>query len=347
MDLSELRINIIYIPGTVPYLSCFPFSLVEWSDECRFQLVSNGCSADEERILSRMADSDERLKFLSLQSDQVLSHGEALTVLQRQEESRYFTFLDSDVFATGEFLSDVLLDLASADAVFSSPPTWGYGEETEMPTWQMWDSGVYSTMAGGTCLGTTHFAAYDNRMLNELKAELGVGFRSYYWREIPKKIQKELTQRNQVKAVYDTGKLANILLGNRGRSLKLTEAPTLSHLGGISVSVQRMGSSLPLTLGRLLGGTLGRYLYFRAKSGQFVSLREVEMVRERARERRVSSEIIMQSLRARFNGQSGQETREPKLSGDFRELETQLEHLYQRYHSRFDSDATPLAQPAR
>ena len=125
MDPSELRINIVYIPGTVPYLSCFPFSLVEWSDKCRFRLVSNGCSAYEENILSRMAYSDERLEFLSLQSERVLSHGEALTILQRQEKARYFTFLDSDVFATGEFLSDLIQSLASADAVFSSPSTFG------------------------------------------------------------------------------------------------------------------------------------------------------------------------------------------------------------------------------
>ena len=184
-------------------------------------------------------------------------------------------------------------------------------------------------------------------MLNELVAELGVDLRSYYWRDVPQEIQKELTLRKQVKAVYDTGKLANILLGNRGRSLKLTTVPTLAHLGGISVLVHRMGSSLPTALGRLLGGTLGRYIYFRAKSGRFVSLREVEIVRNRARERRASSKIFMQSLRARFNGNSTQETRESKLTGDFREFETQLEQLYQRYHSRLDSDVTPLAQPAR
>ena len=211
----------------------------------------------------------------------------------------------------------------------------------------MWDSGVYSTLAGGTCIGTTHFAAYDNRMLNELVAELGIDLRSYYWREIPKTVQKELTRRKQVKAVYDTGKLANILLDNRGRSLELATAPALTHLRGISVSVQRKSSSLPGTLERLLRGTLGRYIYFRAKSRQFVSLREVGMVRHRARERRVSSEILMRSLRAHFNGTSTQKAHEPEFTGHFRGLETQLEQLHQRYHSRLDSNANPLAQPAR
>ena len=201
-----------------------------------------------------------------------------ITILQRQETDRYFAFLDSDIFATGEFLSDFIKGLASADAVFCSPSTWGYGEETEMPSWQMWDSGVYSTLAGGTCMGTTHFAAYSNEMLDELVAESGVDLRSYYWREIPEAIQKELTQRKQIKAVFDTGKLANILLGNRGRSLELATAPTLSHLGGISVSVHRMGASLPSALVQFLGGTLGRYIYFRAKSGQFVSLRVTTQV---------------------------------------------------------------------
>ena len=143
-----------------------------------------------------------------------------------------------------------------------------------MPSWQMWDSGVYSTLPGGTCIGTTHFAAYDNRMLNELEAKLGIDLRSYYWREIPKTVQKELTRRKQVKAVYDTGKLANILLDNRGRSLELTTAPALTHLGGISVSVQRKSSSLPGTLGRLLRGTLGKVHLLQG---------EVETVRESSR----------------------------------------------------------------
>ncbi len=347
MDLSELRINIVYIPGTVSYLSCFPLTLIEWSEECRFRLVSNGCSADEENTLSQLADSDGRLEFLSLQSNQVLSHGEALTILQRQETDRYFAFLDSDIFATGEFLSDFIKGLASADAVFCSPSTWGYGEETEMPSWQMWDSGAYSTLAGGTCIGTTHCAAYSNEMLAELMAESGIDLRSYYWREIPKAIQKELTQRKQVKAIFDTGKLANILLGNRGRSLELATAPTLSHLGGISVSVHRMGASLPSALVRLLGGTLGRYIYFRAKSGQFVSLREVKLVRHRARERRASSEILMRSLKAHFNGTMTQEEHQTESTGAFHELDAQLEQVYQKYHGRLESVGAPLHQRVR
>ena len=84
-----------------------------------------------------------------------------------------------------------LQDLDSADALFSCPSTWAYDENVEMASWQMWDSGSFGVMAGGACMGTTHFAVYDNQILNELRAESGIDFRSYYWREIPKAIQTE------------------------------------------------------------------------------------------------------------------------------------------------------------
>jgi len=77
-----------------------------------FQRMLGGRRAHPQSDLE-VADSDERLEFLTLQSDRVLSHGETLTILQRQERARYFTFLDSDVFATGEFLSDFIQSLAS------------------------------------------------------------------------------------------------------------------------------------------------------------------------------------------------------------------------------------------
>ena len=83
MDLSDLRINIIYTPGTVCYLSCFALGLVEWTDKCRFRLVANGCCREEEARLRRMADSDERLEVLALDSDRVLDHGTVLSLLER------------------------------------------------------------------------------------------------------------------------------------------------------------------------------------------------------------------------------------------------------------------------
>lgn len=179
MDQPELRINISYIPRTIPYLSSFALSLVDWTDGCRFRLVSNDYSPEEERVLRQVAKLEDQLEFLSSESRRVLSYGKALSLLQRREEGPYFAFLDSDVFATGEFLSDFLVDLEAANTVFSDPTTLRSEKDSEMASWQMWDSGYCST----------HFAFYNNQVLSELIAELGVDFSSYYGREVPRKIQ--------------------------------------------------------------------------------------------------------------------------------------------------------------
>ncbi len=187
--------------------------------------------------------------------------------------------MDSDIFATGEFLSDLSRDLNSADALFSFPATWAFGDEMKSPQWEMWDTGMSGGIGQGVYLGSTYFALYDRSILSPLIQEFAVDFRRYYWRQVPPRIQKELSQKRQVKAVYDTGQLVNILLGNRSCNLKIGKTFSLTHLGGMSASLQ-LRDSLKL-LGRVvrfLGGTLGRYFYYRARSGRFVSLRTVSKI---------------------------------------------------------------------
>ena len=63
MKTAELQFNVIYTPGTVRYLTPFIASLLRWSD-CRYRLVANGCSDDEVKLLSAVADLDDRLELL-------------------------------------------------------------------------------------------------------------------------------------------------------------------------------------------------------------------------------------------------------------------------------------------
>ena len=342
MNLSDLRINIVYTPGTVSYLSCFSLSLVEWTSECRFRLVSNGCSQEEERTLRRVTDSDERLEFLSLDTDRVIDHGTALSLLERQESARTFAFLDSDIFATGDFLSDLSEDFASADAVFSFPLTWTFGEKSTVQQWEMWDTGMYSSIDQGVCLGSTLFALYDRDALGALGQKVDVGFRRCYWRQIPHRIRKELSQKRQVKAVYDTGQLVNILLSNRGCDLRFGKTSSLTHLGGMSASLQRRDSlSFISRLVRSFGGTLGRYLYYRVRSGRLVSFREVALSRERTRHRLARAEYLRYLLKAIRNGEEVQPSEDSGLWNHFLKSETDLRQLFQKHSQILDSSFAP------
>ncbi len=276
-----MRVNIIYMPGTFKLLSVFLLSLLEHSSSCRFHLVSNGSEEEELRLIQGFCGRYPRLSREVVATGTPMAHGEVLSLLQEKEESSVFAFMDSDILATAPFLEDLLTAARSADAVFSCTPFWAAEGALRASRESMVLSGVFNELADGTCVGGSYFAIYDNQKLSQCRAETTVDLGLYLWRQIPRWLRSELRTAGKVKGIYDTGKLANILLGHRGAALTFRISPSLFHVGGISlVASPRIETRLRTRLRMALPpGLLALYRTLRV--GQAISPEESRALAER------------------------------------------------------------------
>ena len=218
MQISErdLTFNIIYVPGTFKLLRVFLLSLLEHSSSCRFRLVSNGCGDEELRAIQDFCGSYPRLGWQVVGTGAPLAHGEVLSLLQEQEESSLFAFMDSDIFATAPFLENLLAAARGADAIFSCTPFWATDRCLRASRDSMVLSGAFNELADGTCVGTSYFAVYDNQKLSRCRAETAVGLRLYLWRQIPRRLCRELRAAGKVKGIYRHGKAGQHFAGAPG-----------------------------------------------------------------------------------------------------------------------------------
>ncbi len=253
-----LIFNIIYTPGTVHYLTFFVYSLLRWSD-CSFRLVANGCSPEEEYALRDFCQQDVRLEFYRLPTKQVLEHGLALNHLQSLTQSAEFCFMDSDIYATGEFISQFLPLRTDHAAVFSCSPVWCKAEDSVQRADNPIIAGEFNCTDNGRCLGNTYFAIYENALLTSFRQKHGIGFDRLTWQQLPRRLQQPLRAHHLQKEYYDTGKVLNLLLQDEGHQLIVREIETLQHLGGVSiVPIQRRDAAKqqqqpwPQTLGQKL-----------------------------------------------------------------------------------------------
>jgi len=254
-----ITFNILYIPGTVTSLRLFPKTLVRWSQSapahdvtqpskgtdlaedrefsvsaCRFRLVANGCLEEERRILQKLCAGEPRFEYLELSKTEMLTHGVALSRLQRMEESEYFAYLDSDVYAVGPWFGSVRRELLRRDAVFSCPPVWSDAQFETLPRGYRVLGGAFLHLEDGRCLGNSYFGIYDNRKLKESIERYGVAFERRDWKEVPAPLQGLLEAEGLPMKILDTGRLLNLLLGFDGRDLAFLPLEGLGHIGGVS-----------------------------------------------------------------------------------------------------------------
>jgi hypothetical protein len=229
---EPLVFNIIYTPGTVQYLAFFVSSLLKWSD-ASFRLVSNGCEPEEQRYLKRLCAEDARLEYWAIPTKHMLPHGLALNYLQMLTRTQYFCFMDSDIFATGEFLVRLTARMTEFSAVFSGAPLWMLGDDGILPESFRGVWGEYYSSADGRCLGSTYMAMYDNAALTALMQDTGIGFEGREWDEIPAGTKRQLAALGFENRHFDTGKILILLLQAPRRAMYLDE-PALWHIGGTS-----------------------------------------------------------------------------------------------------------------
>jgi hypothetical protein len=230
--------DVIYLPGTVPTLFAFARSLAEHSPY-RFRLVSNACTPREEAFLAEQAASHPALEFLSLETQTILRHGEALQRLFRSESADYFACVDSDVFARGPFLTEARSLLGQHAALSTGLVAWMAPEESVMPAYFVFMSGRFSCMDDGRCLGLSYCTIYRRAEVERVMGRTGVTFHARTWPELSPDQRARLSSMKVVMRRYDTMKLLNLMLGDSGRSLAVCAEPNLVHVGALSnVSVR-------------------------------------------------------------------------------------------------------------
>ncbi len=340
MSDSQLTFNILFLPGTVRELSLFLLTLQDRTKHTRFNIWSNGCKREENDLLYHFAQRYDRCQF-EVFSETLLPHGEVLTELQRNETSHRFAFMDSDIFATGEFMSNLERRLEHATAVFSCPPIWSCGELDRLPAGFEALSGIISLLNDGSCVGNSYLAIYDNDALSDLIRKTGLTFSKITWPEIPTPIQQVLRQNGMEKVLYDTGKLLNILLAIDGHRLEFAKSPNLVHIGGISGTVKAvnlnenvarpsMRHRINIRLPRLLRTVIGQ-LRGQDSWSQGLSSAELTWQSKKSLRRKRTSLELTSFLRAKVNGRVHQ----PDLAGLPRqvkdavvEVESKLSELY-------------------
>lgn len=231
--MQQLTFHIIYMPGTVRYLTPLLSSLLKWST-ADFRLVSNGCNAEERELLSKLCAGCPRLSYVELPSQSPVAHGAALQQLQAINQEPQFCFMDSDIFATGPFLPSVSEAISRYKALFSCTPLWCKPGESILPPDHSEIQGRHSHTEDGICLGSTYFAIYDSDVLASIMKNEDVNFDVVRWEQIRSDHQKVLQEMRLNRQEYDTGKLINLLLHLRGHSSRFLDIPQLHHLGGFS-----------------------------------------------------------------------------------------------------------------
>lgn len=229
----KLSFYIIYLPKTVTYLTPLVNSLLAWSN-CDYCLVSNGCKKEEQQLLKDFCQKDTRLSFLHLPFEKIVPHGEALNYLQKNTTAAYFCFMDSDIFATGPFMSDFEQVLKNHQGVFSGTPLWCKAEDGIVPVDYPRIYGRHHHTHDGICIGGTYLAIYDNSILSTIAQTQLIDFRTKTAQNLTKANQQILADFQMHKTFYDTGKILNFSLLKNGCQLQYKEPKHLHHLGGFS-----------------------------------------------------------------------------------------------------------------
>jgi len=230
----NLKFNIIYTPGNIVYLRLFVLSLLKWSD-CFFRIVINGCNDKEKNMLKQFCGRYSRLEYFELPFNEMLLHGAVLSYLQKREKSDYFCFMDSDIFAIGNFMKEFYPYLNQYRAIFSGSAIWLSEQDQIMEKSNLRMGGRFHWTSDNFCLGSSFFAIYNNKILSQLIEGTGVTFDKYLsWKNIPPRFKQDIVKLGLKKKAYDTGKIINILLQSQDNKIIYKNSNTLCHLGGLS-----------------------------------------------------------------------------------------------------------------
>lgn len=236
-NLNTHYINIIFIKETVLALQPFLNSLLDLAN-VSFRIISNGCNRDEEKILINLCNNSEKLIFLSMNSSEVIEHGIVLDHLLNIETTDFFSFMDSDIFATGPISYSDILPAENEVAISTCLPIWHTTADLTMPKTYKIMGGRFIQDTEDRTLGCTYLASYRCLELRELINTMGLSFKHCKQHELPPKVPPILKKIGLDKSIYDTAKVINILLQEQGHKLTQRNIDNLVHIGGFSGEIK-------------------------------------------------------------------------------------------------------------
>lgn len=226
--------HVIYTPGTVDQLLPFAVTLLQ-ANAARFTLVDNGCLAAETEYLQCLAATDSRFSYLRLPGERMQPHGEAVGLLLRRTEDRWFAMLDSDIIAGGDFLADLDLPGRGCAGLFTAPPVWLLPASARATRESPFLGGPVNELPDGTAVGSTAGAIYDRELLLGAMSKLPLGLlNGPSHRVLPPGMEDELRTRGWYFRRFGTARVAHLRLLLDGHNLRNVDIKGLHHLGGVS-----------------------------------------------------------------------------------------------------------------
>ena len=232
-SLARMTFNVVLTGGTFWHLRFFVCSLIEQSD-AEFRLVANGCTPEGLSEIQEFARRHRNrvVEVLDVSPTAMVGHGVALDVVRRvRDDGELFCFVDPDIKARQPFLGTFRELLSSYDAVTSGNEVWT--DDNVVPSDHPGLGGRHFYDAKGFVFGSPHFAIYLRDPLNETLSRWGVGLGSA-GPDLSAATRAQLADAGHKFRVYDTGKIANILLQLDGHTLCHFDHPELVHIGGLS-----------------------------------------------------------------------------------------------------------------
>jgi hypothetical protein len=225
----NLTFYIIYTPDSFRLLKIAVKSLLKYT--CyNYILVGNGLFDNESDEITKFVKFDNRLGYIDLPGSVVVPHGTALNHLFNISDSKYFCFMDSDVFAFRDFSRELESKVHKNDVVSSCKPIeWLHKKSAEGYR------GHCTVAPSGKPVAVTYFSIYRRKKVERIINKYKISFERYMRRsQVPKKIQNLLTPEDQHTWKFNTVKLINILQAYNKQKFHYQEFDGLIHLGGVS-----------------------------------------------------------------------------------------------------------------
>jgi hypothetical protein len=286
------RVNIIFVRGSVAALLPFLRSLLEHTDG-HYRLVANGCTAAERSVLmAESAAASRRVEYHEGSVEVVLAHGEMLERLLELESGEYFVFVDSDVLAIGPASFDDLLPDETEAARCSALPLWHRPSERIAPAGFRILGGRFVGVEGSdVVVGCSYAAGYRTECLRAIVTNRKIRLARSNAADLPRDVREELARSNLDFDVYDTLKVANILLHRAGSSVSMVELDNIVHVGALSAPNGAGGRSLRRSLKALLSDA-GPWLRIFQWHSQGLSWKESRSMCDLAARRRSAGEFV-------------------------------------------------------
>ena len=264
-----MKFNIIFTTNTVKYLWPFTRSILNHTRH-DVRVISNYCTDEEIQFLKDVTHDNPRIELHVSEVKAVVPHHWILNeIYPFDTESEFFCIMDSDIFATGDFMTDFSKALESKSALFSCKPILESPLTPEKGINRL--QGRHFHDRNGNLVGGSYFAIYRRAALDDIMNRTELKFDRIGWKNIPGKLRSQLKLKDMRYERYDTAKLLNIFLSHHGHEMVYIEHPMLHHIGGISWSkskIEKDGKAFNL---RSPPGLLGDIVQRRRRIAKYFS----------------------------------------------------------------------------